>query len=122
MPRNLSQVRADRAFGILAGNDKPTRDVARDLGSVLRQNGLLAAFAFLLKKGGRHEVVLGSLCEHLLAALPGDAGGAAAPDALFRRWVGAQQGLGGPALRRLTAEAIAYAEWLKRAAQALDEG
>jgi hypothetical protein len=44
---------------------------------------------------------------------------AGTPSAIFDRWIDVREGLSSPGLRRLTAEAIEYAVWLKRAAEAL---
>lgn len=120
MVRSLSQIRAEHAFHALSTVDKETRKRASELGQTLIQNGLFAAWAFHLKKGSQHLTVLRSLHGHLKSIAPQEVT-TNDPRTEFLRWVAPEGGLNGPTLRRLTGEAIAYAEWLKRAAQALDE-
>lgn len=120
MVRSLSQIRAEHAFNTLAGASAEARKRASELGTTLIQNGLLAAWAFHLKKAGHHGEVLRSLHTHLKSFAPQKVT-TNDPRTEFLCWVAPEGGLNGPTLRRLTGEAIAYAEWLKRAAQALDE-
>lgn len=124
MVRSLSQLRAEHAFRALA-QDGGSRELAEGLGTMLRQNGLLATWAFALKpkKRATYRPILWALRRHLQSRHPdlfrGD--GNADEAEVYRRWVAnGPTGLRGAELRRLTAEALACAEWFKRAAQALE--
>lgn len=121
--RGLHQIRAERA---LAAMRPPATENQRKAGvqlaQMLRQNGLLAAWAFCQKKGKQdYQRSLDALREHLQAVHPTIAGAEPHSRILFCRWVGNSGGLDGSSLRTLTAEAIAFGEWLKRAAQAFAE-
>ncbi len=125
--RTREQERGARAFEAMGTADEKTVGLAIRLPALLQVNGLLATWAFLLSKGAReHRECLGFLVHHLRQEFPsltpaGDA------ETVFLRWVGARTGaaappaaaepLTGPALRQLTAEALAFAGWLKRAAE-----
>jgi hypothetical protein len=89
---------------------------------MLQTNGLLAAWAFLVAKQERaREDLSRALLRHFQDQQVGLVTGSAsltAQDALLRLWTG-PQAAGPAALRRLTAEAIVYAGWLKRAAEAI---
>jgi CRISPR/Cas system CMR-associated protein Cmr5 small subunit len=125
---NLEQVRAQGAFAFVqtfglehAGERGAFLGLAQSLPAMLQTNGLLAAWAHLLAKGAKkaeHREIARALLEHLrplgLAPAAGDAAGA-----LTAWWTAPASGGSGRALRRATAEAIAYSVWLKRAAEAL---
>lgn len=125
--RSLDQRRAALAYQAIAGADADTVRLARGLPDLLRTNGLLAAWAFLIKKDMKKTKLLPILLQHLrdLPELeipePGNAGGVEDAKAVFRHWVGGatgdRGGVSGPQLRALTAEALAFAGWLKRAAE-----
>lgn len=119
--KTLDQIRAAGAYEAMARARDETVELARGLPSMLQQNGLLAVWAFLLSKGGDHLALAGQLLDHLrkLERLPRIPGGAN-PQSAFLAWVGAADapGLAGHQLRDLTAEALAFAGWLKRAAEA----
>jgi CRISPR/Cas system CMR-associated protein Cmr5 small subunit len=117
MPVDREQERAARAFarvqGIGAGDRTDFLQKARELPAILRTNGLLAGWAYLQAK---HQAVADALREHLEARHPAACGKLTA---LF----GSGQPGGGRLttleLQRLTAEAVVYAGWLKRAAEAV---
>lgn len=123
MPVDLEQVRATRAFAAAAEAVREDRaatflGAARRLPEMLRTNGLLAGWAFLLAKenGDRGRAgVRESLSRHL-----GERFGerAAALDALFAGSPPISP-LSTVELQRLAGEAVLYAGWLKRAAEAL---
>jgi hypothetical protein len=83
---------------------------------MLQTNGLLATWGHLLAKKDTEFETARALTSHLQSL---GLTGAGTPSALFHHWIDAQTGLSSPGLRRLTAEAIEYAVWLKRAAEAL---
>jgi CRISPR/Cas system CMR-associated protein Cmr5 small subunit len=126
---NLDQLRAHTAFTFVQGY-KGKRDaflgLARTLPVMLQTNGLLAAWAHLLSKSKKEEYrgALDALLAHFRATplrlVP--AGGD--PASVFTGiWNAPASPATGLQLRRLTAEAIAFSVWLKRAAEALlDEG
>ena len=93
--------------------------LSRKLPVMLQTNGLLATWGHLLakaRKGVEFEETAQSLTAHLQSlGLTGDG----TPAALFHHWIDAQTGLSSSKLRQLTAEAVEYAVWLKRAAEAL---
>lgn len=116
--RSLDQRRAASAYGYAA---TPTADLdwAQKLPVMFQINGLLATWAFLLAKGEK------PLLEALLAylrTLPELGVPAGSAESVFLHWVGgpmgASGGAGGSLLRALTAEALAWSVWLKRAAEA----
>jgi hypothetical protein len=124
---NLEQVRAHDAFtfvqGLPAGQRRDFLQLARKLPVMLQTNGLLAAWAHLLAKSGSASAEHRSAVEALLAHLAsrGLAAGGQEPEAAFLGWTSPEpgQGLSGLRLRELSAEALAYSVWLKRAAGAL---
>lgn len=114
--RNLDQIRADRAFSQVTSADEP----AASLPHMLQRNGLLATMAFFLHKyKGEAGFPLQLLLDHLSDPAVGTGIGLDNRQVVdvFREWVG-PNGLDGPQLRRLTAEAIEFSGWVKRAYQA----
>jgi hypothetical protein len=86
---------------------------------MLQINGLLATWAHLLAKGGAEQRMAGALLSHFRRA--GLAVPAAASDCtvLTEVWAAPGASLSSGDLRQLTREAVVYAVWLKRAAEAL---
>lgn len=119
--RSLDQRRAASAYAYAATPDVDL-DRAQKLPAMFQINGLLATWAFLLAKG--ETPLLDSLLAYL-RTLPELGVPAGAADAVFRHWVGgatgANAGIDGSLLRALTAEALAWSVWLKRAAEARGE-
>jgi CRISPR/Cas system CMR-associated protein Cmr5 small subunit len=117
--RSLDQSRAASAYAY-AASPKAEMDWAQKLPTLLQINGLLATWAFLL--GKKQHQLLGSLLRHLRSLVPEPEAQGTSAEAAFLYWVGGPgskgKGLGGEQLRALTAEAIAWAVWLKRAAEA----
>lgn len=119
--RTLDQVRAATAYAVIAGAGDDAVDLARGLPEMLRQNGLLAVWAFCLAKGDGHRALLTAMLRHLRdAGRLGEIPVGETPQDAFLAWVGTagEPGLTGRQLRDLTAEATAFAGWLKRAAEA----
>lgn len=124
------QLRAHRAFAFAAalvgeGDDRLRADflnLARKLPAMLQTNGLLAAWSFLrAKETNERARALEALRQHLRAPelRLGDA--LARLEGIFPQApqsAGSDE-LSGTDLRRLTAEAIVYSGWLKRAAEAI---
>ena len=119
--RSLDQIRAAHAYQAIAHARNGTREISIKLPTMLQVNGLLATWAHLLAK---KTAVVDDLLEHLryfqdLEIPQGEARN------VFLHWVGGHQqnrgGLGGPRLRAITAEALAFTVWLKRAAEAWEE-
>lgn len=118
MALDREQERAARAFAWVLRLDtdgKRTKFLgeARELPTVLRTNGLLAGWAFVQAK---RPAVEPALREHLEARQPGAFGKVVR---LFESGAAGGEVLGTLELQRLTAEAIVYAGWLKRAAEAV---
>ena len=115
--RSLDQRRAASAYAYAAA--AADLDRAQKLPAMLQVNGLLATWAFLLAK--EETPLLGALLGHL-RTLPELAVPLGNPEAVFLHWVGgaagASSGVDGSLLRALTAEALAWSVWLKRAAEA----
>lgn len=122
---NLEQLRARRAFakaGEIAETEgkKDFLSLARSLPAMLQNNGLLATWAFLLSKDtAQHKAILTILLKHLRSDCFNFPIQRDTPAAVFiHDWTG-QTPLQGPQLMRLTAEALAFSGWLKRASEAL---
>lgn len=118
--RSLDQRRAASAYGFAATPDVDL-DRAQKLPAMFQINGLLATWAFLLAK--KEQDVLSPLLQHLRSVMPEAEGMlVGSPEDVFLHWVGGpgtkSKGLEGNLLRALTAEAIAWSVWLKRAAEA----
>jgi len=130
---NLEQIRAQSAFARAATaadfGDKDREEylsLAKDLPAMFQNNGLLATWVFFLSKDKKaHQTLLTALLEHLqkhfrdpqveftvVAAL-------APKEALTNYWTRSGKELSGAQLMQLTAEAVAFSGWLKRAAEAL---
>lgn len=110
-PTSLEQLRARRAYSL---TEYPDRAVS--LPTMIQVNGLLSTWAFLLSKGDTE--LLRILNEHLWHSEKRTGNPPSARE-MFLAWIGDGEGqLTGSHLRRLTAEALAFSVWLKRAAQA----
>jgi CRISPR/Cas system CMR-associated protein Cmr5 small subunit len=108
----LHQHRAAAAFQAI-GQATVSRDLATKLPTMMQTNGLLATVAFLLKRNPPlAAVVIARLRDRY-----GDMVGAGDALTIFERWCG-PNGPNGAQLRALTAEALEYAVWLKRVADA----
>jgi len=127
---DLEQLRARHAFariGPVAQREGLRADVlalARRLPEMLQTNGLLASWAFLLAKRDREPArkeLEEAIREHLVDGAVGLSGDAGKLDGIFDVEGGGDDRptLSGHELRRLSAEAVVYAGWLKRAAEAL---
>lgn len=113
--RNLEQIRAKQAWGGVreakAQGGDTTKDygtLARDLPSLLHTNGLGQTLAFLQSKKDGHRLLL----QHVSAWVMGQMG---VQDMDLLDWVISIAD--GQEYRRATAEAMAFAEWLKRFAE-----
>jgi CRISPR/Cas system CMR-associated protein Cmr5 small subunit len=124
---DLDQLRAHGAFAYVQGLDPDRSDflaLARKLPFMLHTNGLLATWAHLLakKKARENVLVLKILADHLRAAAPRlglDVAPTGNAEKILNVWIDVQDGLTGLALRKNTAEVLAFSVWLKRAAEAL---
>lgn len=127
---HLDQQRARLAFDFvqqLSEEDKKAfLPLARKLPVMFQTNGLLATWAHLLAKDEReHRKALHAMVSYLAPREPREADRTADARTLFGRWLrGDTQGepvsaLSGSELRERTAQAIEYAVWLKRAAEAI---
>ena len=96
-------------------------NLARKLPAMLQTNGLLASCAFLFAKNEPERKAVREACRSHLdhAELASLHAAAAKLDEVFKpSRAAARRPLTGPELQRLTAETIAFAGWLKRAAEA----
>lgn len=126
------QVRAADAFRQVEshhrsspGNAADYLGLARRLPVIFQTNGLLAGWAHLLAKGRtEHRAVARALLAHFRhpAIHLLEEGEADDAEAVFRRWIGPDDPVGTRDLQALTAEAVTFAGWLKRAAEALLAG
>jgi CRISPR/Cas system CMR-associated protein Cmr5 small subunit len=130
---NLDQLRAQSSFSFVERLRPAERSkflgLSRSLPAMLQTNGLLATWAHLLARAGpapaanEYRRATEALLEHLrhpdTGPLLRESGEAAA--VLTTVWARRPSGASGRELRRLTAEAIRYSVWLKRAAEALCE-
>jgi CRISPR type III-B/RAMP module-associated protein Cmr5 len=114
---HLDQKRAKAAFGYVQALSPAVKkdflSLARSLPVMFQTNGLLATWAHLLaKKGQEYDKTLEALMQYFRQ---GDTNMETEAKAVFRQWTQ----LASLDLRQRTAEAIEYAVWLKRAAEAL---
>lgn len=128
---HLDQARAQRAFSFVRAfkeDREALLELARKLPFMFHTNGLLATWAHLLAKAKGEEKsaktsILRSILEHLQGELVAPrvdrSQDGANPQRAFDTWLDEKKGLSGRELRAYTAEAIEYAVWLKRAAEAL---
>jgi CRISPR/Cas system CMR-associated protein Cmr5 small subunit len=123
--RSLDQRRAASAYAYAATAPKKAAELAIRLPAMFQINGFLATWAFLLAKEGKKEPTpVAALLDYLrsLQDLKVPQGDSAS---VFLHWVGgatgAAEGVDGSRLRALTAEALAWSVWLKRAAEARGE-
>lgn len=124
---DLEQLRASHAFGRIGplSTKEELRDgllgLARRLPEMLQINGLLATWAFLQTKQEREPArkqLEAALSAHLRDEALGLTEVVAKLDGVFSPAGGDGSTLSGEELRRLSAEAVIYAGWLKRAAEA----
>lgn len=121
--QSLGQRRAANAYAAVARAPDATLEIARRLPAMLQTNGLLATWAFLLSKDAGTEP-LAALLTHLRSMSHLGVTGRG-PEKVFLGWVGGNgdaPAVTGEALRRITEEALEYAGWLKRAAEAASLG
>jgi CRISPR/Cas system CMR-associated protein Cmr5 small subunit len=126
MPRSFDQIRAERAYSVAANCQAVDgfKETAQAFPAMLQTNGLLAGVAFLLAKRGKpkYDRVAEAVVAHLRDTTFGlNVGPAGTPIEVFRYWVGtgaAGPNVTGPDLQHLSEEALAFAGWLKRAAEA----
>jgi CRISPR/Cas system CMR-associated protein Cmr5 small subunit len=123
----LDQVRARNAFGfVLEGVQADSLgdflQLARKLPAMLQTNGFLATWAHLLAKNEvEHKEMAKAFLRHfrdaeinLVADRERDA-----KLMFIQVWTVPGHGVGAAGLQKLTAEAVVFAVWLKRAAEAL---
>jgi CRISPR/Cas system CMR-associated protein Cmr5 small subunit len=127
---HLDQQRARLAFDFVQKLSSQGRvreeflSLARKLPVMFQTNGLLATWAHLLAKNeSAHRNALAAMTEYLAPREPREKDRTADARTLFGRWLrgdaqGGVSALSGGELRERTAEAIEYAVWLKRAAEA----
>lgn len=126
MRRSFDQIRAERAYSVAAScqGAEGFKEAAQSFPAMLQTNGLLASVAFLLAKKGKlkFDRIADAVVSHLKDPTFGlKVGPGSPPLEVFRYWVGS--GASGPnvtgsELRHLSQEALAFAGWLKRAAEA----
>ncbi|MFW6012338.1 MAG: type III-B CRISPR module-associated protein Cmr5 [bacterium] len=121
MPVDLEQLRAKAAFraalaALNGGGGDDFLGQARRLPVLLRTNGLLASWAYLKAKEREVAVIRGALREHLRERHPEHL---AKVDVLFEQDDAPEpeNRLSAMELQALTTEALAFAGWLKRAAE-----
>lgn len=121
---NLEQVRAARALkdaeNIIAHRSPGDGDQLSGYHSLIITNGLLATLAYSADKGGEHRLIAASLLGHLhalqqAALFPGSPVPTELKAALTHISAEADNDL----LRMMTAESMAYLNYLKRFARAL---
>lgn len=120
--RSLDQIRAAAAYRAVASADDKAVDMARRLPSMFQINGMLATWAFLIAKSEKQATPLPALLAHLRMLPELQVPETGDPKQVFLHWVGggrdSADGISGTTLRHLTEEALAFAGWLKRAAEA----
>jgi len=132
---NLEQIRAQRAFAqaetAARFEDKDREEYlsqAKNLPAMFQNNGLLATWAFFLSKDKKpHRTLLAALLEHFQKRFRDPqleftvVERLEPKEALISYWTHPVKKLNGLQLMQLTAEAVAFSGWLKRAAEALCE-
>ncbi len=128
--KNLEQIRAKNAYefvdNVVNGTFADFKTHAQKLPMMLRTNGLLATWAFLMGKD-KGKDTLTALNAHLKQQFNNIV--AEQYDDTFKNWVGYKENQQTPInpqlthdlLREITAEAIEYSGWLKRATEARGE-
>lgn len=123
---NLEQVRAARALkdaeNIIARRSASDGDQLSGYYSLIITNGLLATFAYSAAKGSEYRLIAESLLGHLralqqAALFPGEPVPTELMDALNHISAKADNDL----LRMMTAESMAYLNYLKRFGRALNK-
>jgi len=124
---NLEQIRAQHAFkaaaAVAPAKHKDYSSLAGNLPAMFQNNGLLATWAFLLSKHDKdqHSLMLQALLQHFQHEHFNliDAGPLTPQKVFVDHWTHQNRYLNGEKLMQLTAEAVAFSGWLKRAAEAL---
>lgn len=120
---NLNQIRAKNAFSFIESYRKNENlmNIVKRLPEMIHNNGLLATFAFLMKKQDERGILVDNLLNHLreeqLQLVTPDF----ERDRIFDKnagWVNPDN-LNNSKFFAVTDEMIKYAVWLKRAAEAL---
>lgn len=124
--KSLDQDRAAAAYQAIAKVDTKAGDMAVKLPVMLQINGLLATWASLLAKEAKKESTpLDALLGHLRSLPELQVPAHKSAHEIFLFWVGGEPnnraGVSGTRLRALTAEALAFAVWLKRAAESREK-
>jgi CRISPR type III-B/RAMP module-associated protein Cmr5 len=138
--QNLEQIRAKNAYNYVDnynnnGKFAEFKTYAQKLPMMLRTNGLLATWAFLMVKKDKGKDTLRALNDHLRGQFNNHIVATNYRDT-FKNWVGYSEvqqennlylnnpnnpNLTQDLLREITEEAIEYSGWLKRAAESRGE-
>lgn len=112
--KTLAQIRAQNALKCIGQEFKGQvgGDVVNKIPSMIQNNGLMAALAFCFAKGGGHEKVTNLIAEHLSDESIGIVR-AGNTEELIEELANGDATL----LRRATAEAIAFLNYVKRFAK-----
>jgi len=121
--KNLNQIRAQRAFSFVERNqnNKDVMNILTRLPEMFHANGLLATFAFLMKKQEERKTLIDDLLTHLKEAPLNLVAEGFDRNTIFNEnagWVNPDN-FTTTQFFVITDEMIQYATWLKRAAEAL---
>lgn len=111
--KNLEQIRAKNALNASIGTGKDGGDmIAKKVPAMIIENGFLGAFAFAIENGKGYLDVFNAIVAHLVEV------GLVPPT---KRTYGHFCEIDANALRVITAEAMAYLNYLRRLAKASKE-
>ena len=108
--KNFEQIRAKNALNVVIGKGENDGDsIAKKVPAMIRENGFLGALAFAKEKGKGYADVFNALIRHLksVGKLPDSV---ADIDGLFKHLCDRDAAT----LRAVTAEAMAYLNYLRR--------
>ncbi len=113
MSKNLEQIRAHNALAAAQNPDRHLRaEYVKKIPAMIIQNGLLGAIAFALEKGGDYTNIFFAVLTHLASdQIRLNLG--IQPEAV-RGFLGALADESSAVLRAITAETLAYLNYLRR--------
>ena len=114
--KNLDQIRAANALDAATSNTFEgvnQGDVVKKIPAMIRENGFMGALAFAVEKQGGHHGVFSAIIRHLADERVARIAELCTPEQLVQ-WLSDSEDATSARLRDITAEALAYLNFLRR--------
>jgi CRISPR/Cas system CMR-associated protein Cmr5 small subunit len=114
--KNLEQIRAKNALAAarsIGGGKNDGENIAKKVPTMIRENGILGAAAFAAETGKGYESVFNAIIAHLADPHIKKIGAACSLQD-FVAWLAGHESVTAARLRAITAETMAYLNYLRR--------